>query len=448
MSLLPIQAQSFLVYGNGVVIGNTSITLASFNDINGTAIPFQGTVMTGTLEPNNGTSEEQIIFTGITTNTNGTVTLTGVSSVGFASPYTLTTGVVKNHAGGVTFALADTAYLYSQYANLQSTQTFTGTNTFNVAPFIPTVTSSQTTQAASIGYVNSVSVGAGAVKASNTVFGISELTVAPATASVPLAVGDNDPRVPTASEALALIGDGGVPSNTNTYITQSGSQIGTEQFAIATGGSVAYAVSLTPTPTGYVKGERVYFQANVASGTSPTINKNTLGAKSLYKQISSGTTPLTIGDLGTNQMCVAEYDGGAYQLLSPTANTPTSTPKYSNGQTTRDTSTTSGTQTIAHGLGVIPKFIRFSAKVLVGAGSIAWSDGSYNGTTNSNSYAGSTGSPFTTVGGDTTNIINLQQGSAQGNVAVATFDATNITLTWTKTSTPSGTAYLEWEAQA
>jgi hypothetical protein len=162
--------------------------------------------MTGTVEPSSGVQEEQIIFTGVTQNANGTATLTGVSSVGFASPYTQTSGFLKNHAGNTTFVLSDTAYLYSQYASLGNNQTFTGSNTFNVAVVGPTPTLS--TQLATKGYVDGVAI-AGAAKASTTVFGISELSTAPVTASVPIAVGDNDTRVPTQGENDALVGQSG-----------------------------------------------------------------------------------------------------------------------------------------------------------------------------------------------------------------------------------------------
>ena len=324
----PVQSQSYLLASNAS-IGDVTMTLSSLKDIDGNLLQMAdfGTVGTGTVEPNSGSSEEQIIFTGVTQNANGTATLTGISSVAFKTPYTQTSGFLKSHAGNSTFVLSDTAYLYSLYGNLDNTQTWTGSNTFNVSPFIPTVSSSQTTQAASIGYVNSFAI-LGAAKASNTVFGITELSVAATTASVPIAVGTNDPRVPTASEALALAGNSGTPSNLNSYVTQNGLQNGSEFYALTTGSSTAFAVSYSPTPVGYVTGEIIKFKTNVASGSSPTINKNSLGAKSLYKMGLTGTTPLAIGDLGTNQINIAEYDGGAYQLLNPTAN---GIPAYTTG---------------------------------------------------------------------------------------------------------------------
>lgn len=455
---LPIQTQPFTVYGNGCLIGDVTLTLASFSDIDGNAIAMQGTVMTGTVEPGSGSNEEQIVFTGVTTNSNGTVTLTGVSSVGFASPYTLTSGFLKSHFGGTTFVLSDTAYLYSQFANVGGNNTFTGTTTFTISPIIPTVSSSAIHQAASVEYANSLTIGS-APKASNTVFGIAELSVAPVTASVPIAVGQNDPLVSpvslaslTSGRVAALAGNSGTPnSSTNTFVTQAGFQNGTEVFAATGGSSTVYTLTLSPVPSAYVTGERIYFKTNVASGTAPTINKNSLGAKSIYKMTTSGTASLALGDFGTNQMVVAEYDGAAYQILNPTANTPTNVPKYASGVGT--TPVTATTQNIAHGLGIAPKFVRITAIQPSGttgwSGSFSW--GVYNGTTASyiaqgKDGANNVGTAFSGAG----QIIFISTSATQGLEASVTVNATNIILSFALLNgTYDSNAYpYMWEAGA
>ena len=55
--------------------------------------------------------------------------------------------------------------------------------------------------------------------ASTTVKGVAKMSVAPASASSPIAVGDNDPRVPTTGENDALVGTSGTPSSSNKYVT-------------------------------------------------------------------------------------------------------------------------------------------------------------------------------------------------------------------------------------
>ncbi|MGH7249362.1 MAG: hypothetical protein ACREGC_00125, partial [Minisyncoccia bacterium] len=73
-----VQAQAFILAGAGVILGDTTVDLSSFEGIDGIALTMAdfGTKGFATLEPNSGTQEEQISFTGVTQNINGTATLT------------------------------------------------------------------------------------------------------------------------------------------------------------------------------------------------------------------------------------------------------------------------------------------------------------------------------------------------------------------------------------
>lgn len=129
MSVLPNQLQTFYLSGSGAVIGATSVTLKSMLTIDGSSLTMStdfGTIAYGTIDPGNSTLEEQISFTGLTNNANGTVTLTGVSSVTFDSPYTATSGLLKTHAGSAPFVISNTSGFYGTYANKQNTETITG----------------------------------------------------------------------------------------------------------------------------------------------------------------------------------------------------------------------------------------------------------------------------------------------------------------------------------
>jgi len=124
-----IQAQSFALSASGASAGSTSITLQSFLYSDG--VTYIQTADLGdwcymTLEPNNGTQEEAIQFTGVTQNANGTATLTGVSSVGFKYPYTVTSGLALSHAGGVTCIISNDAALYGNIINYINTTTASG----------------------------------------------------------------------------------------------------------------------------------------------------------------------------------------------------------------------------------------------------------------------------------------------------------------------------------
>jgi hypothetical protein len=111
------------------------------------------------------------------------------------------------------------------------------------------------------------------------------------------------------------------------------------------------------------------------------------------------------------------------------------------GIATRDMTTASGNQTIAHGLGRTPKYIKITANFP--ASDYIGSFGSYDGTSTACIYdSGDAG-----VGGtSTTYVVYIAvTNSGQHQIATATIDDTNITLAWTKSGTPSGTAYLFWE---
>lgn len=128
MSFYPAQLQSFSLSGSGAVAGATSITLKYFTDIDGNPLTMAdfGAVGFGTLEPGNNALEEQISFTGITQNASGTATLTGVSSVGFLTPYTATSGLSKTHAGSTSFVVSNTSGFYDEYPAKQNDEVLTG----------------------------------------------------------------------------------------------------------------------------------------------------------------------------------------------------------------------------------------------------------------------------------------------------------------------------------
>ncbi len=96
-------------------------------------------------------------------------------------------------------------------------------------------------------------------------------------------------------------------------------------------------------------------------------------------------------------------------------------------------------QNIPHGLGITPTHIRITALMNATSGvAVTMSVGTYDGVNNANTQFG------TATGISTTNIIDLHSTSANDHSAVATFDATDIILTWTG----GGAGSLLWEAYA
>lgn len=62
---------------------------------------------------------------------------------------------------------------------------------------------------------------AGSPDATTSAKGISKMSYAPASSTNPIAVGDNDPRVPTQDENDALAGTSGTPSTSNKFVTNA-----------------------------------------------------------------------------------------------------------------------------------------------------------------------------------------------------------------------------------
>ncbi len=169
------QLQPYTLAGAGAVIGDTSIILKSMTDIDGNALSMSGTfgdIGFGTLSPGSGTLEEQICFTGLTNNSNGTVTLSGVKSVAFVYPYTQTTGLLKTHAGASPFIISNTAGFYDKLTSKADDETITGKWTFTQSPIVPDPT--LPTDAANKEYVDNVIV-AGAPNADDYTKGIVQL---------------------------------------------------------------------------------------------------------------------------------------------------------------------------------------------------------------------------------------------------------------------------------
>lgn len=174
MSVLayPVQAQNFSLSGAGSSIGDTVLNLKSFKNILGVNLTMTqfGSTGYGTIEAGNGVQEEAISFTGITQNSDGTAQLTGVKHTLFIPPYTETSGMTITHPGSVVFIVTNTA------AWENSIYTYANT------------------------------IASGGAPASSTVIGITKLSVDPAVAGTPIAVGTNDTRL-VAATMVATVGN-------------------------------------------------------------------------------------------------------------------------------------------------------------------------------------------------------------------------------------------------
>jgi hypothetical protein len=319
-SQLFIQNQQTTLSGAGASIGDTTITLTSLTQNDGTLITMTdvGTKGFATIEPGNGSQEESITFSGITQNANGTATLTGVKTALTIAPYTETSGLAITHAGGTQFILTNTAAFYNALTGKGNDETITGTWTFT-DPAVPRLNTAHTYAGGeeeylvTKRYVDDIVI-AGGVDASTTTKGISKMSVAPAAANNPIAVGDNDGRVPTQGENDALVGNNtDVAVGTgNKMVTQTGLQHSAEVYAASTTGNDTYVVTLSPAPTSYTAGMTIRFKPDTANTGACSLNVNGLGAKAIKKKASAD---LDDNDIIANQVVEVIYDGTNFQMV-------------------------------------------------------------------------------------------------------------------------------------
>lgn len=199
-------------------------------------------------------------------------------------------------------------------------------------------------------------------------------------------------------------------------------------------GSDAYAISPTPALISYVTGQTFVFKAGTNNTGPSSLNVSGLGAKTIKKNFNVDTET---GDIVANEFITLIFDGTNMQMVS------TARGLFNNGIASLST----GSQTIAHGLGRIPRKIRLTTENNISGATftVETSIGAYDGTHNSN--------VFTSVTQNNNGTVSLSNSSstsygikASGNTGIITFDSTNITITWTGSNGVSGN--ILWEAEA
>ncbi len=523
----PAQLQPASLAGSGVSVGATTLTLKSFQSIDGVNLAMTdfGTIAFGTIEPGSSDREEQISFTGITQNASGTATLTGVKTVLFLSPYTASSGVSKSHPGGVTFVISNTSGFYDTFANKGNDETITGTwfvpdplsntqiankeyvdnlvngGTVSIDTIIVAGTAGTTVSSGNLVYLKSsdgrwyptsastastvnnvelgIAQGAGTAAASITggvlIRGLDTkntgltpgstyyasntsglIATSAGTTSRVVGVGDAsgkllfDPyfaAIPTDAEKAALAGSGTAPTATNTFTTAADVQKGAVNYAADAQSSDTYVVSLSPAIASYTTGLQLTFKANTLNTGAATLNVNGKGAIAIVKNFN---VALATGDIVAGQDVQVIYDGTNFQMLSPIGGTSAKT-----SGTATHAYNASSTQTIAHGLGVVPKIVTFTGINACTASSgtaitgNCISQGSFDGTNALCVYQTSgTTSTNNTGGSNTTHVMFFAVATSDNGMrATCAVDATNITLTWDVSgSAANSTATFNWIA--
>ncbi len=391
-----------------VSIGGTTATLVSVTDDDGNTIP-NGTYGF-TIDAGN-SAKEYIICTLTSTALTAVLSVSrqGVTSSGFA----------KAHRRGAKVTLTD-------WSSIKAIQNVLETG------YASAHTPSTDYELATKKYVDSASF-IGATNASTTTPGVVEL--------------------PTQAEVDAGTASGGLGPLVVTPDTLRARQY--NDYAVDSVGTDSYAITVTPAITAYAAGQQFTFKAGTANTGACSLNVNSLGAKTIKKDVSSD---LATGDILANQIITVVYDGTNMQLTSEVSGLlKTPAPVFSSGTATKNLADASTTQNIAHGLGKIPNKVIFNYCNPAGNNSATTYNlhGVYDGT-NSISIITNIGVASTASYSSTTVALAIPwDGAVGGNpysggnnqTAVITWDATNIIITWTKHDTPAGTVTFMWEAQ-
>ena len=212
-----------------------------------------------------------------------------------------TSGAVKSHRVGATIIITDFAHIKKLNDLLDGTTDLDSDNPLKYDAD-PTITDDK--ELATKKYIDDVAI-AGGANASSTVKGLSKLSEDPVSATEPIAVGDDDPRIPTTDEKAALAGTLGTPSATNKFVTEDGLSLKTSATNDISDGNVTISVNTTLTTDMY------YDILTINAGIILTTNGYKIFANEL---INNGTIDFSggAGGAGGNGQAVSDGQVGNY----------------------------------------------------------------------------------------------------------------------------------------
>lgn len=385
-----------------------------------------------------------------------------------------TSGAVREHRVGATVSMTDFAHLRYITDIVDGTTKLDGSVPLE---YDATPTLTKDNQVVTKKYMDDLVI-AGADKATEAVYGLAKLSVAAVDPTEPIAVGDNDPRMPTADEKAALAGTG-TPAAGNKFVTADTiSKMGDVKTIINAGETITGATLPVPLFQNTTDGELYACDANDAAklnflgfGISDSTDGNpitlqTEGIVGGFTGLSEGVEYYVqdaVGTIGTAK--------GTYTIKVGIAISETEILIIKKERKLIEIGVATGTAldyvndtstVITHSLGVIPKIIKIiatrtgmsggndKASISIGIAKVA-NDGTVNLQSVSminaeesaaiNTSAQSTG--IAAIGGAT---------AAKQYGSLGTVTSTQMTITFGGTGygtiSPSGTIKYQWEVYA
>lgn len=320
-----------------------------------TSVDDDGTTLSGSylLTLSEGTSSEEHMLVTLA-GAAGTIVTRGLSRV---DATTNVSGNQFDHGRGATVKITN-APLVKIVNQLNGDEDFdspdwTGVNSISD---IATPTSGELTKAANIEYVNDIAI-SGSPDATTSVKGISKMSVAPVSATDPIAVGDNDNRVSPVSLATvdagivdALQGTSGTPSSSNEYVTDGDTDNAATANKVARYDANGDMIVPTTPTDGDAAASKSYVDAQDLGGTNILTRLSsdvTVSSSSSEETLLSAT--VTGGDLSSTGIITGKLFINLFDL----DNGDNAIIRLKYGSTTVCTKTITGTAGIGNKTGAI-----------------------------------------------------------------------------------------------
>lgn len=253
-----------------------------------------GRVLAVTIEK--GTSTEETILGTVDTATSSMTSLTRNLDVSDGT----TAGTGLDHRKKSTVEVTAFPYLTLAVKALNGSKTLDPATPMAYAS-APTFTPGSN-QLATIAYADALAI-AGSPDSSESTKGIVEMATA------------------AESQAGTDAGSTTAPLVVTPFDIGANQQNQAHNYAADSGAADAYAITLAPVPAAYAAGQRFVFKAANACTGASTLNVNSLGVKTIKKEVNGSVTDLANNDIIVGSIVEVIYDGTYFRLMNTPATT-------------------------------------------------------------------------------------------------------------------------------